>query len=222
MNYFKALLASSDQPDSLGYKLRNKRFVVIENLLNKHFAKNQQIKVLDVGGTSYFWEDKKIFQSGRLHITLLNLTVEKNLPENMTSVTGDATQMPEFGDDSFDLVFSNSVIEHLYIWENQEKMAKECMRVGKYFFIQTPNKHFPVEAHYVLPFVQYIPNGVTYWILTNTKLSRGIRWSTTDAKQYLDEIRLINFSEMKRLFPSASIFKEKFMGLNKSFTAHNL
>lgn len=222
MNYFKALLASSDQPDSLGYKLRNKRFVVIENLLNKHFAKNQQIRVLDVGGTSYFWEDKKIFRSGRLHITLLNLTVEKNLPENMISVSGDATHMPEFENDSFDLVFSNSVIEHLYTWENQEKMARECMRVGKYFFIQTPNKHFPIEAHYVLPFVQYIPNGITYWVLTKTKLSRGMRWSTTDAKQYLDEIRLISFSEMKRLFPKASIFKEKFLGMNKSFTAHNL
>ncbi|GHB40311.1 class I SAM-dependent methyltransferase [Mongoliitalea lutea] len=222
MNYFKSLFASSDQPESLGYKLRNKRFIDFENLLNKNFAKNKKISILDVGGTAYFWEDKNIFQSGRIEITLLNITVESNLPKGMRSVAGDATQMPEFDTDSFDLVFSNSVIEHLYTWENQLKMAKECMRVGKYYFIQTPNKHFPIEAHYVLPFVQYIPKSWTFAVLTKTKLSRGMRWSSIDAQQYLDEIRLLSFAEMKNLFPGSNIYLEKFFGLNKSLTAHNL
>ncbi|UJP66992.1 methyltransferase domain-containing protein [Mongoliitalea daihaiensis] len=222
MNYFKALLASSDQPHSLGYRLRNKRFVDFENLLNKHFAKNEKITILDVGGTAYFWEDKELFKSGRLSITLLNLTIEENLPKGMKSVSGDATHMPEFDEDSFDLVFSNSVIEHLYTWENQVKMAHECMRVGKFFFIQTPNKYFPVEAHYVLPFVQFLPKSWTFTVLTKTKLSRGMRWTTRDAQQYLDEIRLLSLSEMKDLFPGSVIYLEKFSGLNKSLTAHNL
>lgn len=222
INFFKALVASSDQPHSLGYKLRNKRFVDFENLLNKHFAKSQTIRILDVGGTAYFWEDKEIFQSGRLAITLLNLTEEENLPKGMRSVAGDATQMPEFDINSFDLVFSNSVIEHLYTWENQLKMAKECMRVGKYYFVQTPNKHFPIEAHYVLPFVQYIPKSWTFAVLTKTKLSRGMRWSSVNAQQYLDEIRLLSLAEMKNLFPGSNIYLEKFFGLNKSLTAHNL
>lgn len=219
---FKSLFASSDKSYSLGYQLRNKRFVDFENLLLKHFAKTEKIKILDVGGTAYFWEDKNIFKSSRLDITLLNLTEEKNLPKNMQSVAADATNIQIFERGSFDVVFSNSVIEHLYTWENQMKMANECMRVGNFFFIQTPNKHFPIEAHYVLPFVQYFPKNWTYNILTKTKLSRGLRWKPEDAQQYLDEIRLLSIKEMKSLFPMSNIYLEKFMGLNKSITAHNL
>lgn len=219
---FKSLFASSDKSYSLGYQLRNKRFIDFENLLLKHFAKTEKIKILDVGGTAYFWEDKNIFKSSRLDITLLNLTEEKNLPKNMQSVAADATNIQIFERGSFDVVFSNSVIEHLYTWENQMKMANECMRVGNFFFIQTPNKHFPIEAHYVLPFVQYFPKNWTYNILTKTKLSRGLRWKPEDAQQYLDEIRLLSIKEMKSLFPMSNIYLEKFMGLNKSITAHNL
>jgi 2-polyprenyl-3-methyl-5-hydroxy-6-metoxy-1,4-benzoquinol methylase len=218
----QSLFASSDQPHSLGYQLRNKRFVDFENLLNKHFAKNERIRILDVGGTAYFWEDKDIFKSNRLDITLLNLQEEKNLPKGMRSVAGDATNIHAFQDRSFDLVFSNSVIEHLYSWDNQVNMARECMRIGNFFFIQTPNKHFPIEAHYILPLVQYLPSNWTYSILTKTSLSRGFRWKPEDARQYLDEIRLLSIKDMKLLFPGSSIYLEKFMGLNKSITAHNL
>jgi hypothetical protein len=101
-------------------------------------------------------------------------------------------------------------------------MAQECMRVGKKFFIQTPNKHFPVEAHYALPFVQYLPNKFVFTLLTKTKLSRLHQWREEKAKQYLDEIRLLSLNEIKILFPKSTIFKEKFLGMTKSFVAHNL
>ncbi|MFD2203718.1 class I SAM-dependent methyltransferase [Shivajiella indica] len=222
MNYFKALLASSDKPDSLGYALRNKRFQIFEQLIDHNFPQSKAIKVLDVGGTANFWKDKEMFRSGRLQITLLNLEEEKNLPQGIQSKAGDATDLSQFEDGQFDLVFSNSVIEHLYTWENQQKMAKECMRVGKKYFIQTPNKHFFIEAHYALPFMQYFPKKFTYGILTKTKLSRMQKWDPGHARQYLEEIRLISHQEMKRLFPNARIYKEKMWGMNKSFTAHNL
>lgn len=222
MNYFKSLLASSDQPNSLGYALRNKRFKDLEQLLDKHFPSSQTIHVLDVGGRAYFWEDKALYQSGRLKITLLNLEEEKDFPSDMRSLAGDATDLSQFSNESFDLVFSNSVIEHLYTWENQQKMAEECMRVGKKYFIQTPNKHFFIEAHYVLPWAQYMPKSILYPILTKTPLSRGRRWQERDASQYLNEIRLLSKKDLKKLFPLASIYQEKFLGMNKSFAAHNL
>jgi hypothetical protein len=222
MNYFKALFAPSDKPDSLGYALRKKRFQVFERLINQNFPENQEIKVLDVGGASYFWKDKDLVKSGRLQITLLNLQPEYELPYGIKSVVGDATDLSQFEDKHFDLVFSNSVIEHLYTWENQQKMAQECKRVCKKYYIQTPNKHFFIEAHYVIPFVQYIPKKLTYSILTKTKLSRMRKWEPKDATQYLNEIRLINNKEMEKLFPGAKIYKEKMLGMTKSFTAHNL
>ena len=100
-------------------------------------------------------------------------------------------------------------------------MAEEAVRVGKRHIIQTPNKYFFIEPHYLLPFFGYLPKSVKYWILTKTKLSRLKKWDEKFAKQYLQEIRLISEKEMKTLFPTSKIYFEKFLGLNKSFTAHN-
>ncbi len=222
MPKIRALLASSDQPDSFGYAMRNKRFQVFEALIQKNFPNGKVIKVLDVGGTAYFWKDREMVKSGKLQITLLNLEEEKNLSNGIKSMAGNATDLSMFEENHFDLVFSNSVIEHLYTWENQQKMARECQRICKKYFIQTPNKHFFVEAHYAIPFIQYMPKRLTYSILTKTRLSRLRKWEPQDAQQYLDEIRLINKREMQELFPDAKIYHEKMLGMTKSFTAHNM
>ena len=222
MNYIEALVAASDHPDSVGNKFRNKRFSEFESLISKNFPENSEIKILDVGGTGYFWKNKNFLKKYNVNITLLNLTTEELDMPGISSIAGNATDLSEFADESFDLVFSNSVIEHLYDWENQIKMADEVMRVGKKFFIQTPNKHFFIEAHYAIPFIQYFPKKLAFRILTKTRMSRLRKWARHDALQYLQEIRLLSKSEMKTLFPGSQIMEEKFIGLTKSFTAHNL
>ncbi len=222
MSFITDLFAASDNPNSLGAKLRNKRQQEFESLFFNRFKDSESIKILDVGGTDYFWKDSSLPQNPHIEITLLNLTKEKTNHPRIKSVIGDATKMPEFAEDSFDLVFSNSVIEHVYTWENQVKMANEIQRVGKTFFIQTPSKHFPIEAHYAIPFAQYMPKSVMLPVLTKTRLSRLQKWDVKDAEQYLDEILLIDEAGMKKLFPGASIHKERILGLVKSFSAHNL
>lgn len=219
---FKALLASSDNPNSLGNRFRKQRFQYFENLLQTNFEGKFPVKILDIGGMVHFWKDQDLLKSGKVEIIMLNLSAEEVQIKGLSSMAGDATDLSQFADGSFDLVFSNSVIEHLYTWENQQKMAKEAMRVGKKYFVQTPNRHFFMEAHYALPFVQYLPKNLTLFLLTKTKLSRGNKWNPNEAQQYLDEIRLLTYSEMKTLFPSAKMYKEKFFGMNKSFSAHNL
>ncbi|SFO33823.1 Ubiquinone/menaquinone biosynthesis C-methylase UbiE [Algoriphagus ornithinivorans] len=221
MNFISNLFASSENPASLGAKFRKKRLAVFENLFFQHFQKDQAIKVLDVGGTAYFWKGSSLLNLPQIEIVLLNLSTEDTKHPKLQSIAGDATSLPQYKDDYFDLVFSNSVIEHLYTFENQEKMAKEILRVGKKHFVQTPNKYFPVEAHYALPFAQYFPKNLLLSILTKTKLSRLRKWSESEAKQYLEEIRLLDEKEMKSLFPNSKIFKEKVAGLTKSITAHN-
>lgn len=216
------LFASSDQPNSLGARFRLKRLKDFEKLFFNNFSENQPIRILDVGGTDYFWKESSILNLPQVEITLLNLHLEESSHPAVKAVTGDATNMSQFGDGSFDLVFSNSVIEHLYDFVNQERMAKEIQRVGKKYFIQTPNKFFPVEAHYALPFAQYMPKSWVYFLLTKTNLSRLQKWDQKDARQYLDEIRLLSDQEMKKLFPKAKLYREKVLGLVKSFAAHNL
>ena len=215
-------LASSDNPNSLGYKFRIKRLQEFEKMFFSRFSGLEKIEILDVGGTSYFWKNSALLSHPGLHITLLNLYPVETSHPAIHSVQGDATDMREFETGSFDLVFSNSVIEHLYTLELQQKMASEILRVGKSYFIQTTNIYFPIEAHYALPFAQYYPKAFLHFVLTQTKLSRMKKWSSAEASQYIAEIRLLNAQEMKALFPGASLLKEKVLGLTKSITAHNL
>ncbi|PZX49893.1 class I SAM-dependent methyltransferase [Algoriphagus chordae] len=222
MSFISNLFSPSDNPESLGAKFRNQRQKDFEDLFFQNFSKNDPIRVLDVGGASYFWNTSSLPTLPNIEIVLLNLSEEKTNHPKIKSVVGDATNMTEFEENSFDLVFSNSVIEHLYTWENQQKMANEIIRVGKKHFIQTPNRIFPVEAHYALPFAQYMPHSLLYFFLTKTKLSRLQKWDPKDAQQYLDEIRLLDQKEMQQLFPNSTLYLEKFMGMIKSISAHNL
>ena len=221
MSLLNSLFASSDQPGSLGAKFRKKRLEKFEQLFFKNFKPKNPIRILDVGGTDYFWKGSNIPDLPHCRIILLNLHLEKTTHPHLESQIGDATDMKEFEDQSFDIVFSNSVIEHLYTWENQQRMAREIQRVGKKFFIQTPNKYFPVEAHYALPFAQYMPKKLLFFLLTKTKVSRFKKWDSEAAKQYLEEIRLLDEKEMQTLFPHGKMLKEKALGLVKSITAHN-
>ncbi|MEX2567235.1 MAG: methyltransferase domain-containing protein [Cyclobacteriaceae bacterium] len=218
----KTLFAPSDEPQSLGGKFRLKRYQYFEDQFYQTFKTSSPVKILDVGGTESFWKNSTFLLSGNASITLLNLEKVPVVMENVMSLVGDATDLAQFDTKSFDLVFSNSVIEHLYNIENQKKMASEIQRVGKYFFVQTPNKYFFLEPHYALPFFQFMPSHVAYFILTKTKLSRMQKWDPLFAKSYLDEIRLLSLKEMKMLFPVAQVYQEKIMGFTKSFILHTL
>lgn len=222
MSFINDLFASSDHPKSLGAKFRANRLRKFEKLYFRNFKLEKPISILDVGGTDYFWKKSQIPNIPGVRITLLNLHLEKTSHPHIKAIVGDATDMKEFEDKKFDLVFSNSVIEHLYTFEYQRKMAAEIQRVGRKYFVQTPNKYFPVEAHYAIPFAQYLPKRLLFFLLTKTKISRFKRWDQKAAQQYLDEIRLLSGSEMKVLFPESKLLRESVLGLTKSITAHNL
>ena len=61
-------------------------------------------------------------------------------------VTYDGRDFP-FGNDVFDAVFSNAVVEHVGDRERQLHFINELIRVGKKVYFTTPNKWFPVETH---------------------------------------------------------------------------
>ena len=221
MNKIKTIFATSNHPQSLGSKFRSKRFFFFEELFWKTFKGKEHISVLDLGGTEEYWSDKSLIKNKNITITLLNLSAEPVSLPNLKSIAGDATNLSALNDQSFDLVFSNSVIEHLHNFDNQIKMAEEIRRIGKKYFVQTPNKYFFIEPHYALPFFQFMPQAFVYLVLTKTKLSRMHQWDPEYAQSYLNEIRLLSLKEMKQLFPGGKVYIEKFMGMNKSFTLHN-
>ena len=219
MKKLYSLFNTSSDKESLGHKFRQRRMIFFNELISQL---PKPLKVLDVGGSVEFWVNANYQGNTDFQITIINLTARESAYSNLKTKIGDATNLSEYQNNDFDLVFSNSVIEHLCTKENQTKMAKEILRVGKKHFIQTPSKYFFMEPHYLLPYFNFCPEGLKFFILTKTKLSRLRKWNSSFAKQYIEEIRLLSLKEMKELFPESIIWKEKFIGMNKSFVAHNI
>jgi len=220
MKHFLKWLADNTKPNSLASRLRRKRFRVFLEMLNCVSTNlNRPLKILDVGGTEIFWEMMEATSLPH-HITLLNLSATTTRNPNIASVAGDARQMDIFSDKQFDIVLSNSVIEHLGTFSDQAKMAKEVRRVASYYFIQTPCFFFPLEPHFLFPFFHWLPRNIRIWLLMRFSLG----WlkkqdDEAEASRIVDEIRLMKYSELKKLFPDAHIIRERFLGLTKSYIA---
>lgn len=65
-----------------------------------------------------------------------------------------------FGDRTFDVVWSNAVIEHVGDFDRQVLFVREMKRVGRRVFFSTPNRGFPIELHTRVPLVHWLPKPV--------------------------------------------------------------
>jgi len=181
---------------------------------------NNVKKLLDIRGTQNYWKDH-YNAIKNLEVTVTNLSEGHVTFPNFKSRIGDATNLYDIKDNEYDLVFSNSVIEHLFRKDNQKKMAEEIKRVGKSYFIQTPNRFFPLEPHFLVPFFQFFPFAWQLFLLRNFHLGHVGKISEKErAKEQINEIRLLSRNEFKELFSEATIFEEKFLFLTKSFVAY--
>ena len=130
--------------------------------------------------------------------------------ENVTVQRADGTQLP-FDDRSFPIVFSNSVIEHVPS-ALQPAFAREIRRVGERYFVQTPNRWFPIEPHYQMPLVHFLPERALRAL--NKRFTMGFR-----KKGEWYETTLLSASDLRRLFPDAAIHRERVLGMTKSLMA---
>lgn len=172
-----------------------------------------ETRVLDVGGTTFNWR----LCSFSPKITYINLIIRERAEGNW--VFGDGCHLP-FPDQSFDCLFSNSVIEHLGTYQNQAAFAAECRRVGKRYYIQTPNRGFPIELHLLTPFFHWLPRPLQRRMLRNfTVWGQITRPSHQACESFLAEICLLDKREFQTLFPDARIFQERVGGMVKSLIA---
>ena len=173
-------------------------------------------ELLDVGGYPWCWPTG----STPARITLLNREFPGEAAAgDFERVVGDGCALP-FPDGSFDVVFSNSVIEHVGTWERQQAFAREARRVGRRLWVQTPAREFFVEPHLIAPFV--------HWLRPSIQ-RRLIRWATlwgwltrptpAQVDAFLAEVRLLRREEMVTLFPDCEILTERVLGLPKSYIA---
>lgn len=210
-------MADNREERSLAVQFRRKRFAFFRSLLSRL---EYPIHVLDVGGTEAYWKMMGLEPDGQIVVTLLNLNQSAVTLPCVKSIAGDARDI-QAPDHSFDVTFSNSVIEHVGSDRDQLQMAREVRRVGKHYFVQTPNKHFPLEPHFLFPFFQFLPVAVRTRLLQNFNLGWFSRTPDQEkARELVESIRLLDRREFVALFPTASIYEEKVLGLTKSFVAY--
>jgi SAM-dependent methyltransferase len=184
------------------------------------FSVGAATRILDIGGTPEIWSLLHV----QPRVTLVNMPrAGAEVSPKVLWVAADARALP-FRDAAFDIVFSNSVIEHVGDAASQEAFAREVTRVGRSCYVQTPNRWFPVETHLLTPLVHWLPRRAqaaivrrfSVWALVTGITGERKRWFL---EHYLSEIRLLDRAELRRLFPPAIIHTERFLGWTKSLIA---
>ena len=173
-------------------------------LFEKNFQITSRTRILDVGGSPDIWE----IASASPQLTILNLpsALGQCRPGSLC-VGGDGRMLP-FADQSFDIVFSNSVIEHVGTLADQRLFAEEVARVGRQYWIQTPNRRFPVELHVMLPFVHFLPKSAQRSIVSRFTIWQRLTHPTPDVRRdyihhFLNELNLL-MRTLRQLFPGAA------------------
>jgi SAM-dependent methyltransferase len=189
-------------------------------LFERAFEITPDTRILDVGGSPAIWE----FLRFRPRLTILNFpsAIERSA-EYGQCVAADGRMLP-FKDAAFDIAFSNSVIEHVGTREDQQIFAEEIARVARSYWVQTPNRGFPIELHLMLPFIHYLPKAwqrpiierFTVWELL-ARPSESQR--SFYIEHFLNDIKLLDKTDLQRLFPDAKILSERLLGLAKSLIA---
>lgn len=206
-----------DSPTSLGAKARSRRW----ELFRQRFPAIEDLRVVDLGGTAESWLRSPVQPA---HVTVVNLFEPGESSDRITAVTGDACDALQVLEKAaahsrFDLVFSNSLIEHVGGHANRQRLATVIRELAPYHWVQTPYRYFPVEPHWLFPGMQFLPVAAKsrielWWPFTHTRST-----SIEDARSSVLWTELIGITEMRHYLPGSEILRERMAGLTKSIIA---
>jgi hypothetical protein len=207
-----------DSPTSLGGKRRLKRWEALAGA----FPDFDQMRVLDLGGTADAWMAAplrpreavvlNLFEPGESHEPWL-----RTYPGDACRARAELDQLGQ--DEPFDVVFSNSVIEHVGGHAKRVDFAREVRSLAPYHWVQTPYRYFPVEPHFVCPGLQFLPMRsrmavAAVWPLCHTRPA-----NSQAALEEMQWTELLSLTEMRAYFPESELYLERMGGLVKSVTA---
>jgi hypothetical protein len=177
------------------------------------FKLSNSTTILDLGGQPTIWDT--VPES--LDIIILNLPGRAETlhltHHKIQYVEGDACNVVGIDERQFDIVFSNSVIEHVGNADFRARFAGEVRRLGKAYWVQTPSRYFPIEPHNGMPFWWFWPQSL--------RAATIRRWKRTLPAwtEMVEGTDIVSEEEMRRLFPEAKIYVERVWGIPKSYTA---
>lgn len=199
-----------------GNRFRGKRFATFLKLLDRVSVIDRPIRILDIGGTVEYWQAlEPAWKDRSLDITIVNLDVQSSDTGVFHIRAGNACAL-EYPDNAFDVVHSNSVIEHVGHWAEMSRMAQEVRRLAPHYYLQTPNFWFPVEPHYRSLFFHWFPESWRAARLVGKR--RGFRTAANldDAMRNIQTVVLLTARQMRALFPDAELSGERFGPFIKS------
>lgn len=217
------LLVNHHKKNSFVNQFRQKRFELLKNGIEK-LIQTDHFKILDIGGDIQYWKNIG-WQHPACKIHLLNL-YESIVPENEThqfsSSVGNGLSL-EYKKGEVDLIFSNSVIEHVGSYANQQIFAGEVRRVSDKYIVQTPSIWFPLEPHSLIPLFQFLPHIIRALLIMTFNINYFPKAKTYQAAIKVSHSTLMfTHKRFKQLFPEAEIQVERFLGIPKSYTAIKL
>ena len=132
---------------------------------------------------------------------------------HIRTVLGDGRKL-SFPDNTFDIAYSNAVIEHVGNRDDQKQFLSELYRVSSRGYLTTPNRLFPVEIHTRVPLLHLLLSKEHFDVfLKYIKKS----WATGSYMTLLSE------KELRDLLKEADIndyqlIKNRFFGWPMTFT----
>lgn len=172
------------------------------------------MRVLDLGGRPSFWWS---LPEHPKEVVVLN--VEELDPADqdwIRVVKGNACEPPS-GLGTFDLVFSNSTIEHVGGHSDRKRFAATTRSMAPAYWVQTPYRYFPIEPHWIFPGFQFLP--VAARVAVAKRWKPGLRNGMGASVDHVADVELLSVAEMAAYFPEATILRERFAGLTKSLIA---
>jgi hypothetical protein len=212
-NWLRDVATDVNSERSLSGRARARRW---QHLIEA-FPSFSEMRVLDLGGTPESWQLAPVRPKA---LTTVNLEPLESWSPQITAIQGDACDLPNsVARDHFDLVFSNSVLEHVGGHVGRQRLVDNVHSLADRHWVQTPYRYFPIEPHWLFPGLQWLPYEAR--VQVSMRWNRGhIRTHTrAEAQDQVDEIDLLGISQMRRYFPASVIWYERFAGLIKSLVA---
>jgi hypothetical protein len=197
---------------------RQKMFGIFMNLLKP----SATTTVLDVGVTpdrslaeSNFFEELYPHKEMLTATSIEDASFLSELYPGLTFVQTGKSVLP-FDDQSFDIVVSFAVLEHVGTRAEQTAFVHELARVGKQVFVTTPDKAFPIEVHTFWPFLHWLPQPLHQRFLRLVGMSF---WAKTENLNLLDK------HTIRELFPAGmgvQILHKRLLGFSSNLMAHGV
>jgi len=190
-------------------------------LLLRHFPQLDRMSVLDLGGRPRAWSAAPCRPKSLTIVDVDPLEPGPGDPEAEV-IEGDAcavtTLLPGR---RFDLVYSNSMLEHVGGHDRRQQVADAIAALGDHHWIQTPYRYFPVEPHWWFPGFQFLPVAARAWVAAHWEVgprtARGLSPEAVLAS--VQSVELLSRTELAAYFPTSTILAERFAGLTKSIIA---